>query len=100
MCTNTDSAIKTGPIGGCTMSCASIVIRQVGLYKDFPILGEPSELAAKAALASSAQGKHQDFYEALLSAHADMIKDEMLKIAAGVGLDAKRLETDMANPKW
>ena len=42
------------------------------VYKDFPILGEPSELAAKAALASYAQGKHQAFHEALLESHADM----------------------------
>jgi protein-disulfide isomerase len=35
------------------------------VYKDFPILGESSELAAKAALASRAQGKHQAFHEAL-----------------------------------
>lgn len=70
------------------------------VYKDFPILGEPSELAAKAALASQAQGKHQVFHEALFASHADMTKEEILKIAVGVGLDAKRLETDMANPQW
>jgi protein-disulfide isomerase len=70
------------------------------VYKDFPILGEPSVLAAKAALASRAQGKHQAFHEALLASHADMTKNEILKIAASVGLDARRLEADMANPKW
>jgi len=70
------------------------------VYKDFPILGEPSELAAKAALASVAQGKHQVFHEALLASHADMTKEEILKIAGEVGLDAKRLETDMPNPEW
>lgn len=70
------------------------------VYKDLPILGEPSELAAKAALASQVQGKHQAFHEALLASHADMSKDAILKIAVKVGLDAKRLETDMANPKW
>ena len=70
------------------------------VYKDLPILGEPSELAAKAALASQAQGKHQAFHEALLASHADMSKDAILKIAVKVGLDAKRLEADMANPKW
>ncbi len=70
------------------------------VYKDFPILGESSELAAKAALASQAQGKHQAFHEALFAFHGDMTKDEILKIAIAVGLDAKRLEADMANPKW
>lgn len=70
------------------------------VYKDFPILGKPSELAAKAALASQAQGKHQAFHEALLASQADMTKESILKIAVKVGLDAKRLEADMANPKW
>jgi protein-disulfide isomerase len=70
------------------------------VYKDFPILGEPSELAAKAALASQAQGKHQAFHEALLASHSDMTKESILKIAAKVGLDTKRLQADMANPKW
>ncbi|MBX3331660.1 MAG: DsbA family protein [Nitrospira sp.] len=70
------------------------------VYKDFPILGEPSELAAKAALASQAQGKHQVFHEALLASHADMSKEAILKIAVAVGLNAKRLEADMVNPKW
>jgi protein-disulfide isomerase len=70
------------------------------VYKDFPILGEPSELAAKAALASQAQGKHQAFHEALLASHADMTKEEIMKIAVTVGLDPKRLEADMANPEW
>lgn len=70
------------------------------VYKDFPILGESSVLAAKAALASQTQGKHQAFHEALLASHADMTKGEILKIAVGVGLNAKRLEADMANPKW
>ncbi len=70
------------------------------VYKDFPILGEPSELAAKAALASQAQGKHQVFHEALLASHADMTKEAILKIAVGVGLNVQRLEADMTNPKW
>lgn len=70
------------------------------VYKDFPILGEPSVLAAKAALASQAQGKHQVFHEALLASHADITKEEILKIADKIGLNAKRLEADMANPQW
>lgn len=70
------------------------------VYKDFPILGEPSELAAKAALASQTQGKHQAFHEALLASQSDMTKEAILKIATKVGLDPKRLEADMADPKW
>jgi protein-disulfide isomerase len=70
------------------------------VYKDFPILGEPSEMAAKAALASRAQGKHQAFHEALLASKNEITKDELLRVAAGVGLDAKRLEREMDNPEW
>jgi protein-disulfide isomerase len=70
------------------------------IYKDFPILGDASELAAKAAMASNAQGKHQIFHEALLASKGDLTKDTILAVAGDVGLDAKRLETDMANPEW
>ena len=70
------------------------------IYKDFPILGEASELAAKAALASKAQGKHQAFHEALLASKGDITKDSILSLAGEVGLDPKRLEQDMANPEW
>ena len=70
------------------------------VYKDLPILGDASELAAKAALASKAQGKHQAFHEALLAANGDITKDSILSIAGEVGLDAARLEIDMAHPEW
>jgi len=70
------------------------------VYKDFPILGEPSELAAKAALSANAQGKHQVFHEALLASKNEMTRDELLRVAGDAGLDTKRLETDMANPEW
>jgi protein-disulfide isomerase len=69
------------------------------VYKDFPILGEPSEWAAKAALASKAQGKHQVFHEALLASKGEITKDSILAIAGEVGLDTKRLEADMADPQ-
>jgi len=70
------------------------------VYKDFPILGEPSELAARAALSANLQGKHQAFHEAVLATKNEITKDELLRLAGDVGLDAKRLETDMSNPEW
>lgn len=70
------------------------------VYKDLPILGEASELAAKAALASKAQGKHQAFHEALLATKNEITKDELLRLAGETGLDAKKLDADMANPEW
>jgi protein-disulfide isomerase len=70
------------------------------VYKNFPILGEASELAAKAALASNTQGRYQAFHEALLAAKGELTKEQILHIATEVGLDMKRLETDMENPEW
>jgi protein-disulfide isomerase len=70
------------------------------IYKNFPILGEASELAAKAALASNAQGRYKQFHEALLAARTELTKEQVLHIAADVGLDAKQIETEMDNPEW
>ena len=70
------------------------------VYKDFPILGESSELAAKAALASRAQGKHQVFHEALLATTSEITMDELLRIGDSVGLDTKKLAVDIADPEW
>jgi protein-disulfide isomerase len=68
------------------------------IYKDLPILGEASELAAKAALASKIQGKHQAFHEALLATKGDTTKESILAVASEVGLDAKKLDADMQSP--
>ena len=70
------------------------------VYKDFAILGENSELAARAALASRAQPQSQAFHDALLAAKEELSKDVILRIAGDVGLDAKRLEMDMDKPEW
>lgn len=70
------------------------------VYKDFPILGDDSMQAAKAALASQAQGRHQAFHEALLAANGDLSREHVLQIASEVGLDTKKLVADMENPEW
>lgn len=70
------------------------------VYKDFPILGADSVEAAKAALASHAQGRHQAFHEALLAAKGELKKEQILQIANDVGLDIKKLVADMDNPEW
>lgn len=70
------------------------------VYKDFPILGETSELAAKAALASHLQGKHQAFHEALLAVKDDLSKEQLFRVAAAAGLDIERLDRDINRPEW
>ena len=70
------------------------------VYKDFPILGEASVFAARAALAAREQGKHQAFHEAMLAAENELSKEEVFAIAQHVGLDTKKLEADLHASDW
>lgn len=70
------------------------------VYKDYPILGEMSVLASRAALASQMQDKHQVFHEALLASKEDLTKEVIWSIAERVGLNRKQLEADMLLPQW
>ena len=69
------------------------------VYKDLPILGEASKVAAVAVLASVRQGKHDAFHEALMANNARLDSDLIFKIAASVGLDVAQLRKDMDDPK-
>ncbi len=68
------------------------------VYKDYPILGEASEWASRAALASNVQGKHLAFHEALLAFEEELTLDTILTIASEVGLDPEQLNKDMQAP--
>ena len=68
------------------------------VYKDLPILGPASVFAARAALAAQKQGKHEALHAALMAASEKLTDQEVLRIAAQVGLDAAKLEKDMADP--
>ncbi len=68
------------------------------VYKEFPILGPHSELAARAALAAGRQGKYSEFHRAMIA--ADGINDEVLKaVSQNLGLDPAKLQADMNDPK-
>ncbi|MCW5733590.1 MAG: DsbA family protein [Enhydrobacter sp.] len=69
------------------------------VFKDLPILGEPSRIAALAALAARAQGKHIDLHDALMESGGKLDRDRIMQIAASVGLDVARLQKDMEDPK-
>jgi protein-disulfide isomerase len=69
------------------------------VLKEFPILGEDSKLASKAALAAVAQGKYWEFHQALLEHRGTFDMDTITAIATKVGLDAKKLVADMADAK-
>ena len=68
------------------------------IYKEFPVLGPNSVLAARAALASRAQGKYLAFHKALMYAKISYDEASIMKIAAKVGIDTARLKKDMQAP--
>ncbi|MDE0340762.1 MAG: DsbA family protein [Nitrospinae bacterium] len=68
------------------------------VYKEFPVLGPNSVLAARAALASRAQGKYLVFHKALMYAKISYDEASIMKIAAKVGIDTARLKKDMQAP--
>ena len=69
------------------------------VYKELPILGPESVMAAQAALAARAQGKYSQLHEALMKVSGPLGWDVVARIAAGVGLDVDRLKRDMQAPE-
>lgn len=68
------------------------------VYKEFPILGPNSVIAAKAALAADRQGRYVAFHDALMKEKGVADEASALRTAAEIGLDVGRLKTDMADP--
>ena len=68
------------------------------VYKEFPILGPNSRLAAKAALAAHKQGKYLAFHRALYQVRGTVDPSKVAEAVATVGLDPDRLKADMENP--
>lgn len=62
------------------------------VFKELPIFGENSELAAKLALAAMAQGKYYEFHNALLAASNPLTPDRIMKAAQSVNLDPATLQ--------
>ncbi len=65
------------------------------IYKEFPILGPNSVLAAQAAIASKKQGKYVEYHNALMSNKGAINENIIMQLAASVGLDVARLKNDM-----
>ncbi|HYG85692.1 MAG TPA: DsbA family protein [Azospirillum sp.] len=68
------------------------------VFKELPILGPASVVAAKAALASRTQGKYEAYHNALMGHRGQLDEATILKLASSVGLDADRLKKDMDSP--
>ncbi len=67
------------------------------VYREFPILGEGSVFAARAALASRNQGKYEAMHSALMSLKRAEEKS-VLEAAGELGLDLEKLKADMKAP--
>jgi protein-disulfide isomerase len=68
------------------------------VMKEFPILGEGSTFAAKAAIAAKKQGKYWELHTAMMAAPGHIGEKEVLSIAEKVGLDTAKLPKDMDDP--
>lgn len=72
-------------------------IRRV--YKEWPILGPNSVLAARAAIASRKQGKYLSFHKVMMEANSTFGEGAIMAMAESVGIDAARLRRDMRTPE-
>jgi protein-disulfide isomerase len=70
------------------------------VFKEFPILGEESTIAARASLALQkvAPQHYRAFHEKVMTHRGAMNKDALLKLAQEVGSDAAAVETAMQDP--
>jgi protein-disulfide isomerase len=65
------------------------------VFKEFPIFGEHSEYAARAALAAAKQNKYWDMHQAMFSHEGQVTTDVVNQLAEGLGLDMTKLKTDI-----
>lgn len=69
------------------------------VYKEMPVLGPVSVVAAHAALAAQRQGKYEVFHTAMMATKGQITDDTVYKVAGSVGLDVDRLKQDMNAPE-
>ena len=68
------------------------------VYKEFPVLGPDSVLAAHVALAAKLQGKYDAFHRVMMATPGHPDEGAIYKVAASVGLDIDRLKQDIKSP--
>jgi protein-disulfide isomerase len=66
------------------------------IYKDWPILGERSRTAARAALAAQRQGKYRELHAAMMASRRRLDPAAIADLARRAGLDEPRLQADLA----
>jgi protein-disulfide isomerase len=68
------------------------------IYKEFPVLGPESEVAAHVALAARNQGKYDAFHRAMMLTGGHIDEAVIYKVAASAGLDVDKVKQDMKSP--
>jgi len=68
------------------------------VYKEFPILGPDSVVAARIALAAHRQGKYEQVHTAFMAHKGSFGEADLLELAGSVGADVTKLQADMADP--
>jgi protein-disulfide isomerase len=66
------------------------------VFKDWPILGEVSKIAARMALASKYQDKFLQAHEAMISVNSKLTESRIRDLLAGAGIDMDRLGRDLS----
>lgn len=69
------------------------------VYREWPILGDGSVFAARAALASRNQGKYEEFHWAMMQLKERAEEASILRTAEDIGLDVAQLRRDMNGPE-
>ncbi|OZB18568.1 MAG: hypothetical protein B7X53_02775 [Hyphomonas sp. 34-62-18] len=69
------------------------------VYREWPILGDGSVFAARAALASRNQGKYEEFHWAMMQLKERAEEASILRTAEDIGLDIAQLRRDMNGPE-
>ncbi len=66
------------------------------VWKDWPILGPVSVIAAKMALASKYQDKYEKAHDALIGINSKLTEPRINELLAGAGIDVDRAKRDLA----
>lgn len=72
------------------------------VYKELPVLGPPSVLASRAAIAALRQdkgAKYLAFHDLMMGFRGQLGETEVFRMAAAAGLDPEKLKAGMAKPE-
>ena len=67
------------------------------VFKEYPVLGPESLVAARAGVAAAKQDRYADFHFALMAHNGPINEDAIFTVAETLGMDTNRLQLDMAS---